>query len=321
MYSSLLSSSAVSLFAATVLAAEPVPKLWSKNSVTISTNSSTNWPSQNYVSTNVTPSYLEINATGEPLEPGLIFYTPTAGVNAKAFISRLGPVISTDTGDLVWAGPISGDASNFKVQSLYGEPVLSFWEGTGAAASGLLAGHGYGQVNIYNTSYDQIATVCPKLNITKPPGQNSDCDADVHESYITDYGTILLTAYNVTNADLTSIGGPKNGYVYDTLAFEVDIRTGDVLFSWSPLQHVSLNNSKYPLSGAGNSTANAYDFFHINAIFPFEGGFLINSRHTWSTYFVDRSGNIVWQIQGSTGGDFGAIPAGGSFVSLTSLIP
>ena len=297
-----------------------VPKLWSANSVRLTTNSSSIWPWQTYVTFNVKPPYLEINATGDELAPGLVFYTPTAGINEHAFISRLGPLISTDAGDLVWAGPESGDASNFRVQSLFDEPVITFWEGTGAAAAGLLAGHGYGQVQIYNTSYDLIATVCPKLNLTKPPNQSSDCDADVHESFITTSGSILVTAYNVTPADLTSIGGPQQGYVWDTLIAEIDIQTNQVLFLWSPLAHIPLKDSKYPLQGSGRNTSNPYDFFHANAIYPWEGGYLINSRHTWTTYYVGRDGKIIWQINGADGGDFGGIPAGGHFVSSSEAL-
>ncbi|KAF2149730.1 hypothetical protein K461DRAFT_314839 [Myriangium duriaei CBS 260.36] len=294
-------------------ASTPVPKLWSRNSVSLTTNASTVWPWQTYITSDVKPPYLEVNATGEDLVPGLVFYTPTAGVDEDAFISRLGPLISSDNGDLVWAGPVSGDASNLRVQTLFDQPVISFWEGTGAAASGLLAGHGYGQVQVYNTSYDLIATICPKLNLTKPPKQDSDCDADVHESYITEAGTVLVTAYNVTNADLTSVGGPQQGYVFDTLIVEIDVRTSEVLFLWSPLEHVPLSASKYPVAGAGRNTSNPYDFFHANAIYPWEGGYLINSRHTWTTYFVGRDGKIIWEINGLNGGDFGSIPQGGHF--------
>ena len=309
-----------SLFVLTGAALDyPVPQLWSTNSVQVVTNGSTVWPWLKFVTTDVQPPYLEINSTGEPLGPGLIFYTPTAGVN-NDYISSLGPVISTATGDLVWAGPVDADSSNFHVQQVNGEPVVSYWEGTGAAASGLLAGHGYGQVNILNSSYGNVTTICPQLNLTKPPSQSSSCDADVHESYITDYGTILVTAYNITTADLTSVGGPKNGYVYDSLLVEIDLRTKDVLFVWSPLAHVPLNASHLPLGASGNSTSNAWDFFHANAIQPFEGGFVFNSRHTWTTYYIDRSGNIVWQINGQAGGDFGTLPQGGDFVSTFTFL-
>jgi hypothetical protein len=39
----------------------------------------------------------------------------------------------------------------------------------------------------------------------------------------------LITAYNTTGADLTSIGGPDKGYVWDSLIFEIDIKTQKIL--------------------------------------------------------------------------------------------
>jgi hypothetical protein len=43
--------------------------------------------------------------------------------------------------------------------------------------------------------------------------------------------------------------------------------------------------------------------------------FLISSRSTWCIYLVDRhDGSIVWTLQGNHGGDFGQLPANGSFL-------
>jgi hypothetical protein len=52
---------------------------------------------------------------------------------------------------------------------------------------------------------------------------------------ITPHGTIVVTAYNLTMADLTAVGGNSNGYVWDSQFYEVDIKTGEVLFRWSAL--------------------------------------------------------------------------------------
>ncbi|KAI1620310.1 ASST-domain-containing protein [Exophiala viscosa] len=124
---------------------------------------------------------------------------------------------------------------------------------------------------------------------------------------------MLITAYNTTPADLTSVGGPKNGWVLDSIAAEVNITTGEVLFTWSPLAHLKVNQSHYPLSGAGLNQSNPYDFFHINAIELVGENYLINSRHFWSTFLVNPKGEILWEINGETGGDFGTLPEGGTF--------
>ncbi|KAJ6015752.1 hypothetical protein N7540_010343 [Penicillium herquei] len=223
------------------------------------------------------------------------------------------PFIMTDAGDLVWSGPVTPDASNFRVQTLYGEPVITYWGGSGGAAESTSASHGYGHIVIHNSSYDQIGTICPNFNLTLPPGTDTPCQADVHESLITKDNTIIVTAYNTTKADLRDIGGPEDGWVLDPLVFEIDIQTSEILFSWSPLAHVPITDSRLPLDGAGKNTSNPYDFFHTNSVQPFEGNYLINSRSTWKTYLVDKDGNILWQIDGETGGDFGSLPEGGRF--------
>jgi hypothetical protein len=215
----------------------------------------------------------------------------------------------TDAGDLVWGGPLS-KSSNLRVQTLFDKPVITYWQDTGT--NDPLPAHGYGKVIILDTSYKQINTVCPQLNLT---GASSFCNADLHESFITSDNTMLITAYNITTADLRNVGGPENGYVLESLAVEVDITTGEILFMWSPLAHVPINTTHWPLLKSGYSKSNPFDWFHMNSIQAFEGHYLINSRHTWTVYLVDRSGKIVWQIDGQNGGDFGSIPAGGNFVS------
>ena len=130
---------------------------------------------------------------------------------------------------------------------------------------------------------------------------------------------MLITAYNTTPADLTSVGGPKNGWVLDSIAAEVNITTGEVLFTWSPLAHLQVNQSHYPLGAAGLNQSSPYDFFHINAIELVGENYLINSRHFWSTFLVNPKGEVLWEINGETGGDFGTLPEGGTFVSPNAL--
>ncbi|KAJ5926625.1 hypothetical protein N7516_008398 [Penicillium verrucosum] len=38
---------------------------------------------------------------------------------------------------------------------------------------------------------------------------------DMHENTITSDGTMLVTSYNVTQTDLSSVGGPENGWIID----------------------------------------------------------------------------------------------------------
>jgi hypothetical protein len=226
-----------------------------------------------------------------------------------------------DDGELVWNGPVH-DSSNLLVQTLDGKQVLTYWSGQGSAGYSLAIGHGFGQVVVLDSTYTVIHTVCPQLNLTLPPGATARCVADVHESKITDRNTMLITAYNTTPHDLFSIGGPTNGWLLDSLALEVDIVTGKVLFSWSPLAHLPLNRTLFPLSGAaGTSQSTPFDAFHVNSIQPVGNNYLINIRNVWATFLVSPTGKIIWEINGLDGGDFGALPEGGTFVHTPPLSP
>lgn len=303
--------------------------LCSANSFQIANNGtdSTIWPWQTYRSSNATPPMLQINTTGKNLSPGLLFFTPFDGSSTPGAKEQV-LIVMTDKGDLVWNGPEQHNA-DLRVQTFNDEPVLVYWSGEGTAGTSLAVGHGYGEIVVLDKSYQVTHTVCPNLDITLPPGATARCAVDVHEALITSRDTMLFTAYNTTPFDLSSIGGPRNGWALDSLVFEVNITTGEVLFEWSPLRHLPLNSTHYPLNGAGVNASVPFDAFHVNSIQLIDGGhYLINSRHTWSTYLVDTDGKIIWEINGLDGGDFGKLPEGASFVCfclfalhLTATVP
>lgn len=123
-----------------------------------------------------------------------------------------------------------------------------------------------------------------------------ECQADIRESYVTERGSLLVIAYNVTQVNLTSVGGHADGWIYDGLVFEIDIKTQNSLFSWSAAAHVPINMTKLPLDDAG-SAAVPFDFFHINSIQPVGDGYLVNSRHLWTMFLLDSKGQIRWQFE------------------------
>ena len=127
--------------------------------------------------------------------------------------------------------------------------------------------------------------------------------------------------YNLTTTDLTSVGGPQVGWVLDTLAVEVNLTTNEPLFIWSPLAHVPVNESHVPLGSFGSNSSMPYDWFHINSIQSHDGKYLINSRNTWTSYYVNQTGDIEWRIDGKDGGDFGSLPDSVQFVSSHSMVP
>jgi hypothetical protein len=194
-----------------------------------------------------------------------------------------GPEILDQQGNVVWfqAVPAGQEAADFRTQTYRGQPVLTWWQGTGLG--GLAKGTDY----IYNDHYQQIATV----------NAGNGFSADGHEFLITPQNTALVLAYATATADLSSIGGPSSQTVIDGIVQEIDIPTGKVLFQWKASDHVPYSQSEQPLPA---SASTPWDWFHINAVhLDTDGNLLIDARNTWTTYKVARhSGDTIWQLGG-----------------------
>ena len=272
------------------------------------------WPYQIYKSSPFNPPVMEITTNGEPLAPGCIITTQSDFLPTISAIKEPAPLIMTDTGELVWSGPIV-NATNLFAQIYEGQPVLHYWSGFSTAGGNV--GHGYGNVTILDTSYNVVATVCPDIDLNIPGGQTFPCPVDLHESFLTDRNTMLISVYNATPTDLSLIGGPENGWGFDSLFFEVDPKTNEILFKWSAQDHVPITHTHQPLNGTGLNESVPFDWFHINSVVNIGDSYLVNARHTWETYLVDSTGNVVWTINGETGGDFGPLPSDAHFVSVS----
>jgi hypothetical protein len=213
------------------------------------------------------------------VEQGDFFVSPFGDATTYAN----GPEILDQQGNVVFfkAVPAGEEASDFRTQTYQGQPVLTWWQGTGLG--GLAKGTDY----IYNSNYQQIATV----------NAGNGLSADGHEFLITPQNTALILAYTTATADLTSIGGPANQTVINGVVQEIDIKTGKVLFQWNSADHVPYSQSEQPLP---TKASEPWDWFHINAVhLDTDGNLLIDARDTWTTYKVNRrSGAILWQLGG-----------------------
>jgi hypothetical protein len=118
-------------------------------------------------------------------------------------------------------------------------------------------GHGYGGVSVLDQTYNEIYHICVPndiLQIYAGPNVTHDCYHDQHESFLTPQGTIVTSAYNTTQADLTSVGGPADGWILDGMFHEIDIKTNEVLFTWRSTDHldeIPFTASKQPLGATG----------------------------------------------------------------------
>ena len=191
-----------------------------------------------------------------------------------------GPMIVDDQGQLVWYSKYRS-ARDFRVQRYRGRPVLTWWEGN------VVAGHGVGEYVIFDDSYREIARV----------QAGNGYRGDLHEFLITPDDTALLTAYNPVSADLSALGGPRYGAVWEGIAQEVDIETKKVLFEWHSLEHVGIKESYVQ---PPHDPAYPYDYFHINSIdIDQDGNLIFSARNTWSVYKIDRAtGEVMWRLGG-----------------------
>ena len=192
-------------------------------------------------------------------------------------------------GSLLWYRPAPSRKSihDVRVQSYQGNPVLTFWQGGSVDPPG----GGRGEDLILNRHYQTIHTVSPG-NGLKSQG------ADSHEFMLGHQGkeaTAFIEIWQPTQANLTSIGGPPNGEVYDWIIQEIDIATGKVIWEWHALGHVPVKDSYLPyVSGQ------IYEYFHLNSIQQLpDGNILISARNTWAVYLINKkTGKIIWRLGG-----------------------
>jgi hypothetical protein len=195
-----------------------------------------------------------------------------------------GLMILDNRGKLVWwrgMEPEGKQAADFRVQRYGGRPVLTWWEG------GTNIGTGFGEGVILDQSYREV------LRVRTGNGYR----AGLHEFLLTPRGTALMIMYSFVRADLTAVGGPENGSVLDGVVQEIDLQTGLVMFEWHTLDHIGLQESRWPLP---DQAGFAYDYVHLNSIgVDNDGDLLLSGRHTWAVYKVDRdTGSVVWRLGG-----------------------
>jgi hypothetical protein len=248
-----------------------------------------------------TPAPITVLTSSRDLARGLIFVTPTGaaappltnpgdggvapppGTDGGVAPSETGPEIIDNQGRPVWFLSLAQGlgATDFRVQRYRGEPVVTWIQSAGGFSTGPTVDI------IADRHYHTIATVSAGNGLI----------ADTHEFRLTNEGTALITVYNTIPYDLSSVGGPTNGKVTEGVVQEIDIATGAVLFEWHSLDHVGLDESHQPLPA---TAAQAWDYFHINAVNPdLDGNLIISSRHTWTVYKLDRhTGAVIWRLGG-----------------------
>jgi arylsulfotransferase ASST len=185
-----------------------------------------------------------------------------------------------DTGEVVWFRPSDPNSTiDFRAGIYKGKPVLTWWEGRHYEGVGLR-----GSYVVMDSSYREIARFRSR----------DDLAPDFHEYLLTPDDTALVSSYEPVPANLSRVGGPSDGMVYEGVVRELEIPSGDVLFEWRSLKYVPLEDSYQTQVG------DTYDYFHLNSIgYDTDGHLLVSARNTWTVYKVDRrTGEVIWRLGG-----------------------
>jgi hypothetical protein len=243
------------------------------------------------------PMKVTVNTFNSGTSPGLIFLAPY-GFSDNSMYGQPGALILDNLGTPFWFRPLSSPNlmnTDFRQQTLNGKSVLTFWQGTLAtppAYTNVPAGSSEPGSCYYilDNTYAIITTVSAQKGYT----------SDIHEFLLTPQHSALLLSTKAVPMDLTPYGGPQNGYVQDFAIQEIDLRTNELLFFWSALQHIPLTDS-YEAASSATSSGNIWDAYHLNSIGLTDNvnDILVSGRNTWTIYRINKpTGDIVWHLGG-----------------------
>jgi Arylsulfotransferase (ASST) len=217
------------------------------------------------------PASIDVRQRSSAAYNGDIFLTPQYGPLQN------GPMILDPSGNLIWFQPLPANelAADFRVQEYQGQPVLTWFQGY------TNNGSGDGEGVIYNSSYQQIATVQAADGVR---------GMDLHEFLLTPQGD----AWIVGISPVTYYPTEKTRPLMDAVVQEIDVKTGLVLFEWHALDHIPISESFFKTNAPGL----VYDPYHLNSIsLDTDGNLIISMRNTWGVYKVNtQTGAVMWTL-------------------------
>ncbi|KAH6654452.1 ASST-domain-containing protein [Truncatella angustata] len=231
------------------------------------------------------------------VETGYLFLAPFAGHSDTPTEQhgprQASPYIFRDNGDLIWSGYgiYSIWATNFQAGRWDEKDIIFSFEGDHNPGYG----HGHGHITFLDQHYETMKELrAGKHKI-----------ADKHEFHIVNEKTGLIQIYQPVPRDLTAFGArPEQQWIVNAIIQELDITTGDVLFEWASLDHVSPDESVLPINpgqaGSGYNSSDAWDYFHINSVDKDpEGNYLISARDACTIHKINGTdGSIIWKLDG-----------------------
>ena len=218
---------------------------------------------------------------------GDIFLAPKSGQRAAMIVD--------DSGKLVWYHPAPPNYRiyDFRRQRYGGHNDLTWIEYRDCR----LPECGIGR--IYDRAYRKVASV----------RAGNGYAADFHDFTISPQSTAYMIISQPVQADLRSVGGPSNGWMFDSIVQEIDVPTGAVRFEWHALDHIPLTRSGLRYSH------DTFDPYHVNSVDQeSDGNLLISARNTDAVFEIDRaSGRVLWQLGGN--GSSYRMGRGASFIA------
>jgi hypothetical protein len=219
------------------------------------------------------PPAVAVTKASAPASEGDIFVAPQFGPVQN------GPMILDPNGHLLWFDPFPVGqkqlVTDFRVQNLFGKPVLTWFQGT------TNHGTGEGEGIILDQNYNQIDQV----------KAGNGLQMDLHEFLVTPQGDAYILAFSPV-----SLPNVVHKPLLDCVVQEIDIKTGLVLFEWHALDHIPLSYSDFSTHTGGY----VYDPYHANSIgLDSDGNLIVSMRNTSAVYKLNRStGQIMWELGG-----------------------
>ena len=228
------------------------------------------------------PPGIRVTTPASGVAPGYVFCAPKNGPD-EAGPGQDGCLILDNMGQPVWFRPVAREAMDvmdFKLQRYRGEDVLTWWEGEHT-------GYGQGEYVLMDGSYREVRRV----------RAGNGYEGDHHEFLISPQDTALFDIYGRVPMDLSPYGGGADSAALEGVIQEVDIETGEVLFEWHSLDHISIDES---YSEPPDQPEFAHDYFHINSIeVDHDDNLIVSARRTSAVYKIDRkSGEVIWRLGG-----------------------
>ncbi|EED16902.1 conserved hypothetical protein [Talaromyces stipitatus ATCC 10500] len=217
--------------------------------------------------------------------PVSLFSAESADICTPGYIFSIpdgrSPTIVDQNGELIWRERRNSLTQNLRVQMFRGQDYLTYW---------IKEPYSHGSYHMLDSSYTT-------RYIVTPVGRMID---SLHDFTITRRDTALIAANYKRRADLSVIGGPRDGWILDAVFQEIDIVTGNLLYEWRAADHVFIANTLQALEDGEGTEDHPFDYFHITGVDQGpSGAYLVSAGNMRAVMSVDAtSGQVQWNLGG-----------------------